>query len=43
MEAAVTLLLYSIGPKHGMPFGQLDSAFLHHEFKHLSALVTSKS
>jgi hypothetical protein len=35
MEAAVTFLLYSIGPKHGMPFRQLDSAFLHQEFKQL--------
>jgi hypothetical protein len=29
MEAAVTFLLYSIGPKHGMPLRQLDSAFLY--------------
>jgi hypothetical protein len=35
MEAAITFLLYSIGPKHGMPFRQLDSAFLHQEFKQL--------
>jgi hypothetical protein len=35
MEAAVTFLFYSIGPKHGMPFGQLDSAFFHQELKQL--------
>jgi hypothetical protein len=35
MEAAVTFLLYSIGPKHGMPFRQPDSAFLHQELKQL--------
>jgi hypothetical protein len=35
MEATVTFLLYSIGPKHGMPFRQFDSAFLHQEFKQL--------
>jgi hypothetical protein len=35
MEDALTFLLYSIGPKHGMPFRQLDSAFLHQEFKQL--------
>jgi hypothetical protein len=29
METAVTFLLYSIGPKHGMSLSQLDSAFLH--------------
>jgi hypothetical protein len=33
MEAAVTFLFYSIEPKHGMPFRQFDSAFLHQEFK----------
>jgi hypothetical protein len=35
MEAAVTFLSYSIRPKHGMPFRQFDSAFLHPEFKQL--------
>jgi hypothetical protein len=35
MEAAVTFLFYSMGPKHGMPFRQLDSAFLHQEIKQL--------
>jgi hypothetical protein len=35
METAVTFLLYSIGPKHGMSFRQLDSAFLHQELKQL--------
>jgi hypothetical protein len=35
VEAAVSFLLYSIGPKHGMPFRQLDSAFVHQEFKQL--------
>jgi hypothetical protein len=29
MEAAVMLFLYSIRPKHGMPFRQFDSAFFH--------------
>jgi hypothetical protein len=29
VKAAVTLLLHPIGPKHGMPFRQSDSAFLH--------------
>jgi hypothetical protein len=43
MEAIVTFLFYSIGPKHGMPFRQLDSAFLYQELKKLLALVTSKS
>jgi hypothetical protein len=35
MEVAVTLLIYSIRPKHGMPFKQFDSAFFHQEFKQL--------
>jgi hypothetical protein len=35
MEATVTFLLHSIGPKHGMPLGQFDSAFLHQELKQL--------
>jgi hypothetical protein len=35
MEAAVTFLLHSIGPKHGVSFRQLDSAFLHQELKQL--------
>jgi hypothetical protein len=35
MEAAVSFLFYSIGPKHGMPFMQLDSAFFHQELKQL--------
>jgi hypothetical protein len=35
MEATVTFLLYSIGPKHGMPFRQFDSAFLHQELEQL--------
>jgi hypothetical protein len=29
VEATVTFPLDSIGPKHGMPFRQSDSAFLH--------------
>jgi hypothetical protein len=35
MEATVTLLFYSIGPKHVIPLRQLDSAFLHQEFEQL--------
>jgi hypothetical protein len=35
MKTTVTLLFYSIGPKHRMPFRQLDSAFLHKELKEL--------
>jgi hypothetical protein len=35
VETAVMFLLYSIGPKHGMPFRQLDSAFLYQELKQL--------
>jgi hypothetical protein len=42
MEAAVTFLLYSIGPKHGMRFRQLDSAFLHQELKKLISFVNTK-
>jgi hypothetical protein len=33
MEATVTFLFYSIGPKHRMPLRQLDSAFFHQEVK----------
>jgi hypothetical protein len=33
MEDAVTLLFNPIGPKHRMPFRQLDSAFLYQELK----------
>jgi hypothetical protein len=29
MEATIAFLFNPIGPKHGMPFGQLDSAFFH--------------
>jgi hypothetical protein len=29
MEATVTFLFYSIGPKHRMPLRQLDPAFFH--------------
>jgi hypothetical protein len=35
MEAAITFLFNPIGPKHRMPFRQLDSAFFHQEFKKL--------
>jgi hypothetical protein len=35
MEAAVTFLSNPIGPKHGMPFRQLDSAFFYQELKKL--------
>jgi hypothetical protein len=35
MEAAVTFLFNPIGPKHGMPFRQLDSAFFYQELKKL--------
>jgi hypothetical protein len=38
MEAAVTFLFYSIGPKHRMPLRQFDSAFLHQEIKQLISL-----
>jgi hypothetical protein len=38
MEATVTFLFYSIGPKHRMPFKQLDSAFLYQEVKKLISL-----
>jgi hypothetical protein len=38
MEAAITFLFYSIGPKHRMPFRQLDSAFLYQEVKKLISL-----
>jgi hypothetical protein len=33
MEAAVTFLFNPIGPKHRMPFRQLDSAFFYQELK----------
>jgi hypothetical protein len=33
MEAAVTFLFNPIGPKHRMPFKQLDSAFFYQELK----------
>jgi hypothetical protein len=35
MEATVTFFFNPIGPKHGMPFRQLDSAFFHQELKQL--------
>jgi hypothetical protein len=35
MEAAVTFLFNPIGPKHRMPFKQLDSAFFYQELKKL--------
>jgi hypothetical protein len=35
MNATVTFLSNSIGPKHRMPFRQLDSAFLHQELEEL--------
>jgi hypothetical protein len=38
MEATVTFLFNSIGPKHRMPFRQLDSAFLYQELKKLISL-----
>jgi hypothetical protein len=38
MEATITFLFYSIGPKHGMPFRQLDSAFLYQELKKFISL-----
>jgi hypothetical protein len=33
MEATITFLFNPIGPKHRMPFRQLDSAFLYQELK----------
>jgi hypothetical protein len=33
MEATITSLFNPIGPKHGMPLRQLDSAFFHQELK----------
>jgi hypothetical protein len=38
MKTAVTFLFNPIGPKHGMPFRQLDSAFFYHELKELVSL-----
>jgi hypothetical protein len=35
VKAAVTFLFNSIGPKHRMPFRQLDSAFLYQELEEL--------
>jgi hypothetical protein len=35
MKTTVTFLFNSIGPKHRMPFRQLDSAFLHQELEKL--------
>jgi hypothetical protein len=35
VEATVTFLFNPIGPKHGMPFRQLDSAFFHQELEQL--------
>jgi hypothetical protein len=35
MEATITFLFNPIGPKHRMPFKQLDSAFLYQELKKL--------
>jgi hypothetical protein len=35
MEATITFFFNPIGPKHGMPFRQLDSAFFHQELKQL--------
>jgi hypothetical protein len=33
VEATIASLFNPIGPKHGMPFRQLDSAFFHQELK----------
>jgi hypothetical protein len=33
MEATITFLFNPIGPKHRMPFRQLDSAFLYQELR----------
>jgi hypothetical protein len=38
VKATVTFLFNSIGPKHRMPFRQLDSAFLYQELKKLASL-----
>ena len=38
MKTTVTFLFNSIGPKHRMPFWQLDSAFLHQELKEFISL-----
>jgi hypothetical protein len=38
MKSTVTFLFNSIGPKHRMPFRQLDSAFLHQELKEFVSL-----
>jgi hypothetical protein len=38
MEATVTFLFNSIGPKHRMPFKQFDSAFLYQELKKFISL-----
>jgi hypothetical protein len=38
MKSTVTFLFNSIGPKHRMPFWQLDSAFLYKELKELVSL-----
>jgi hypothetical protein len=35
VEAAIALLINPIGPKHGMPLRQLDSAFFHQKLKQL--------
>jgi hypothetical protein len=35
MESTIVFLFNPIGPKHGMPFRQLDSAFFHQELKQL--------
>jgi hypothetical protein len=38
MKATVTFLFNPIGPKHRMPFRQLDSAFFYQELKELVSL-----
>jgi hypothetical protein len=38
MKSTVTFLFNSIGPKHRMPFRQLESAFLYQELKELVSL-----
>jgi hypothetical protein len=38
MKSTVSFLFNSIGPKHRMPFWQLDSAFLYKELKELVSL-----
>jgi hypothetical protein len=38
VKSIVSFLFNSIGPKHRMPFWQLDSAFLYKELKELVSL-----